>query len=265
MSKSAVLARLRAEIARVEGNEARLEATTRAEDLWRFGGPGLDARLSSGLSLAGIHELSPDIPAHWPSVVAMTLRLMLRLPPTRTQRPLLWVQNRARAQERGRMSATHLVAAGLALERLVLLDVDKDAEALWALEEALHTPTLAAVIACGLDISFTASRRLALACGQTLVPLLHLTERPAAQSAALTRWQVAPLPSAPEPLLIRMVGSPRWRLTLLRARMDMGCLWPVDFNVEWNNRALCLDMVDPVAARPVATQPAGFAAGAKAA
>jgi protein ImuA len=258
MGKAALLARLREEIGRAEGRAVRLSPESgagTADDLWRFGGAALDSRFPAGLGLAALHELSPDQPAHWASAAAIAVRLVQRLPLARAARPLLWVQGSRSMQERGHVSAAHLAATGLALERLVFLEVRKPADALWALEEGLQTPALAAVVAAGIEIGFTASRRLSLACAASGVPLLHLPEVPPGTTAAATRWTVSPRPSAPDLLVPQAVGPPRWRLSLTRARQDVGIAWPTSFEVEWDDATLCFDMVAPLASGPVAALP----------
>jgi protein ImuA len=251
MTKAALLAQLRAEVSALEGHPERLDSGHSSDSLWCFGSSVLDQNLSGGLSLAAVHELAPDEPAHWASAVAVAVRLLLRLPPTRDQRPLLWVQNRRTVAERGRLSAASLAAAGLALERLIFLEVSKPAEALWALEEGLQTPSLAAVVAAGVEIGFTASRRLSLACSASAVPLLHLPERASATTAAATRWQVSPRPSAPDLLVSQAVGRSRWHLRLVRARQEGAMRWPASYDVEWDDATLCFDLVAPLAPRSV--------------
>src|SRR4030081_1055408 len=89
------------------------------------------------------------------------------------------------------------------MERLLILRVAHPRDALWAFEEALKCPALAAVLAglpeAGDAADFTATRRLSLAAqagGGVALMLRHrLYPLP---SAAMTRWQVAAALSEPD-------------------------------------------------------------------
>jgi protein ImuA len=99
-----------------------------------------------------------------------------------------------------------LLAHGLDPARLVLVTAPRDDAILWAVEEGLRTPGLAAVVGEVARLPMVAGRRLQLAAERSGVILLLLRrwrnaavaaaerERP---SAAVTRWRVAALPSAP--------------------------------------------------------------------
>jgi protein ImuA len=260
MSKQAVLAQLRTAIATVEGRPARLEDLQPGQ-AWQFGSADLDARF--GLAVAAMHTVAPDCPAHWASAAAIALRLLQRLPAPHATRPLLWVQTTRSLQERGRLSAAALTNTGLTVDRLICLDVRTPAEALWALEEALQTPALAAVVAAGIDIGFTASRRLALAAAACAVPLLHLPEQHPANTAATTSWTVTPRTSAPDPLVAQAVGRPRWQLDLVRAKLSGAKIsganmmaWPARVEVEWDDATLCFNLVAGLGAGTLAAVPA---------
>ena len=129
-----------------------------------------------------------------------------------------------------------LAAHGLDPERLVLVQAPRDAEILWAMEEGLRVPGIAAVVGEIGALAAVASRRLQLAAERSGVTALLLRrwrnggeaaaerERP---SAALTRWRIAALPSrdiAREP----GIGRPRWRVELLRCRGGVPALWDVE-------------------------------------
>ena len=98
---------------------------------------------------------------------------------------------------------------GLAMDRLLILRVAHPRDALWAFEEALKCPALAAVLAElpeeGAAADLTATRRLLLA-AQTGGGLgLLLRHRPCPLgSGAMTRWQVA---AALEPSPTASAGS----------------------------------------------------------
>jgi hypothetical protein len=132
-----------------------------------------------------------------------------------------------------------LMAHGLDPARLVLAAAPRDEEILWAIEEGLRMPGLAAVIGEIGRLPMVAGRRLQLAAERSGVTALLLRrwrngeeamaerERP---SAALTRWRVASLPSRDidEPRLRQLIGQPRWRVELLRCRGGVPAQWVVE-------------------------------------
>ena len=119
-----------------------------------------------------------------------------------------------------------LAAHGLDPARIALVRTTRDDDILWALEEGLRAPGIAAVIGELGRLPMVAGRRLQLAAERSGgVALLLRRWRTGAQaeaerarpSAAVTRWRVAPLPSVPEPDEPG-IGQPRWRIELLRCR-----------------------------------------------
>lgn len=141
-----------------------------------------------------------------------------------------------------------LVAYGLDPRRLVLAATARDEDILWAIEEGLRTPSLAAVVGEVGRLPMVAGRRLQLAAERSGVTAFLLRrwrngEAAAAErdrpSAALTRWRITALPSIDtssrrNPLLqkgregIGWVGRPRWRVELLRCRGGVPGLWEVE-------------------------------------
>jgi protein ImuA len=131
--------------------------------------------------------------------------------------------------QRADLHAPGLALAGLDAKRLVLLRAPNEREILWAMEEGLRSRALAAVVGEVDRLSTPASRRLQLAAESAGVTgfVLHRSADHAAASAAVTRWRVAALPSAPvlgEP----GIGQPRWRVELLRCRGGMPAAWDME-------------------------------------
>ncbi len=102
-----------------------------------------------------------------------------------------------------------LAALGLDPARLVLVRARRDAEILWAMEEGLRAPGIAAVVGEIGALDPVASRRLQLAAehsGVTALVLRRWRSGAAAQrernrpNAAATRWRIAALPSQPPPI-----------------------------------------------------------------
>ena len=126
-----------------------------------------------------------------------------------------------------------IAAFGLDPRRLILVHGRNDTDILWAMEEGLATPGLAAVIGAPHKMPPIAGRRLQLAAeergsfGLLLRPLdpfaaAHAAAELAATSMALTRWHVTGAPSDPVRAdgQIIGVGRARWRLELQRCRLS---------------------------------------------
>jgi protein ImuA len=160
-----------------------------------------------------------------------------------------------------------LAALGLDPDRLVLLAARADADLLWAMEEGLRTPGLAAVVGEIGAFAAVASRRLQLAAERSGVTGLVLRRwREAAEAArerglanaATTRWRVAALPSAPTlpspaaggGLGRGWVGAARWRVELLRCRGGEPAAWEVEVADATGALSVAAAMADrPSAAR----------------
>ncbi len=117
---------------------------------------------------------------------------------------------------------------GLLPHQVIFLQLKKEKDILWALEEALKCGSLAAVVGEMQDISFTASRRFQLATEKSGVTCLVLRRNPKqTATTAVARWQVKPLPSQTSGF--PGVGYPRWMVSLLKVRNGR----PGSWDVEW--------------------------------
>lgn len=123
-----------------------------------------------------------------------------------------------------------LAAFNVDPDRMIFIDLQRERDVLWAMEEALKCEGLAAVIAEVREISFTQSRRLQLAVEGSKVTgfLLRNDPKKLGNTTCVARWQVAPLPSKPEEGLPG-VGFPRWQADLLRVRNGTPGTW----KLEW--------------------------------
>ena len=219
-----------------------------------FGLPVLDAHLpGGGLARGGLHELAGGgADAGFAAAGALFAAGIL----ARLDGPALWCLRLPDLYGPG------LAAAGLRPERLLVAEANSDAQVLAVLEEGLRHRALAAVVGEVARLGFTPSRRLQLAAEGSGVMALVLRRGPgltaaavAAQpSAALTRWRITPLPSAP--LSLPGVGRARWRLELLRCRGGEPASWIVEACDATGHLGLPADLAD----RPAAPAP-GRAAG----
>lgn len=123
-----------------------------------------------------------------------------------------------------------LIAFDVEPDRLIFVDVQREKDILWVMEEALKCKGLSAVIAEVRNISFAQSRRLQLAVENSKVTgfLLRNDLRRLSSTTCVARWQVSHLPSQPEDELPG-VGFPRWQVELLRVRNGN----PGSWNLEW--------------------------------
>jgi len=119
---------------------------------------------------------------------------------------------------------------GIAPENLVFIDLKKETEILWAMEEALKCEGFSAVVGETKELSFTASRRLQLAVEQSHVTgfILRRNPRKLEASACVSRWKIVSIPSEPADG-IPGVGYPRWRVELSKIRNGK----PGSWEVEW--------------------------------
>jgi hypothetical protein len=173
--------------------------------------------------------------------------------------PVLWCLRRPDLYGPG------LMAHGLDPARLVLASARRDDEILWAIEEGLRRPGLAAVVGEIGRLPMVASRRLQLVAERSGVTALLLRrwrngeeaarerERP---SAALTRWRITQLPSRPPPIpspasgggLGWGLGLPRWRIELLRCRGGVPAQWDVEVADATGHVCLSAELADRPAA-----------------
>jgi protein ImuA len=149
-----------------------------------------------------------------------------------------------------------LAARGLDPGRVVLVRASRDAEILWAMEEGLRAPGIAAVVGEVGSLPMVASRRLQLAAERSGITALLLrrwrdggqaARERALPNAAVTRWRIAALPSRPmrdEP----GVGHPQWQVELLRCRGgEPGC-WEMELPDATDHVSLAAALADRPAA-----------------
>lgn len=188
---------------------------SKAKAALSFGIGAIDSALpGGGLARGALHEIVGA--ANDGAAAGFTAALLARLA---ADGPVLWIARRPD------LSAAGLAALGLEPARLLLVHAARRNDALWAFEEALRNPALAAVAGEIDAVDLTQSRRLQLAAetGGTTALLL----RPAGEigmgeigtaSAARTRWQVAAEPA-------KGASELRWRVTLARAQGGKSAAW----------------------------------------
>ena len=120
---------------------------------------------------------------------------------------------------------------GLAPDKIIFIELNKDKEVLWVMEEALKCEGLAAVVCEISELNFTASRRLQLAVEQSKVTGFILRDHPRSENttACVTRWKITPL-SGTIADDMPGVGFPRWNVALLKVRNGKPGTWQVTYS-----------------------------------
>ena len=246
------LTALRAKVARLErGHAAAHEA---CGGTIPFGEPAIDGALpGGGLARGALHEAAGagSETEHAASAGRFLAGILARA--TQPGGWTIWI-----ARDPPYLPA--LVGCGIDAARLLFACAGSGGDVLQAMEDALHSGALAAVVGeLDANFSLTASRRLQLAAraSGTLALLLRRSRKfddPALSnaSAAATRWRVGSAPSAPPVASrpgLRGLGPARWRLELLRSRGGGTGSWLVEASDAQGRLRLAADVRDrPVAA-----------------
>lgn len=123
-----------------------------------------------------------------------------------------------------------LKSFGIAPDKIIFLNLKKEKEILWAMEEALKCKGLSAVIGEMQELSFTTSRRLQLAVEHSQVTgfIIRRNPRSLNTTACITRWKISSLPSE-LPDDMPGLGFPRWNVELLKVRNGRPGSWQIEF------------------------------------
>jgi len=119
---------------------------------------------------------------------------------------------------------------GIEPERIIFIDLWRQKEVLWAIEEALRCDALAAVIGELSELSFTESRRLQLAVEQSRVTGFIHRYNPRSENvtACVSRWKIKPIASDIGD--VPGMGFPRWNVQLQKIRNGTPGRW----QIEWS-------------------------------
>ena len=119
---------------------------------------------------------------------------------------------------------------GIDPECVIFVDLWKQKDVLWAIEEALKCNAVAAVIGELGELSFTESRRLQLAVEQsTVTGFIHrYNPRSENVTACVSRWKISPVASSISGGLPG-VGFSRWNVQLVKVRNGK----PGSWQIEW--------------------------------
>ncbi len=213
------------------------------ENVLSMGVAALDSALGGGIETRRVHEIVPSGIFHLGAAAGFALALVAR---TRLQGTIVWIQQDMAALEGGAPYGLGLDLFGLAPSRLLHVRVREAKDALWAMEESLRTPGIAAVIGemagPGKAADLTATRRLNLvAQSHDALPLLLRQQAMAGTSACATRWRVRAMPGRGDGF--GGIGHTAFALALEKNRHG-----PCgDWRVEWNHDERIFRAALPVA------------------
>jgi protein ImuA len=125
-----------------------------------------------------------------------------------------------------------LKSFGVQPDRCIFIDVQKERDVLWVMNEALKCGALTAVVGELQEINFTESRRLQLAVEESNVTgfVFRRNTRKINPTAFVSRWKVTSLASEPIDDLPG-IGFPKWNVELLRIRNGKPGVW----TIQWKN------------------------------
>ncbi|MEO0786426.1 MAG: hypothetical protein AAFY10_12070 [Pseudomonadota bacterium] len=213
-----------------------------------------------GLGRAGVHEVCAAAYGDGPAAAGFALAAGAQ---ANTSGAVAWVHMERDARGDGQLSARGLAALGARPGRMLHIMARKPMEALWAVEEAITSSSVACVVAQCSDLDFTASRRLTLASAARGTPvILLLPHTRSGASAADGRWRVSVQPSAPNRLHARGLGHPRWEAVLERSRTAPEAIGR-RYALEFDDETFSLHMAGGLAPRQAAPRaPTAATAGA---
>jgi protein ImuA len=123
-----------------------------------------------------------------------------------------------------------LKAFGIEPDQFIFVDLQKEKDVMWAMDEALKCDALSAVVAEMQDLTFTESRRLQLAVERSRVTgfVLRTNPKKISTTACVSRWKITPALTEPIDGLPG-IGHPQWKVELLRIRNGKPGIW----NMKW--------------------------------
>jgi protein ImuA len=174
-------------------------------------GPLESAFPNATFPLAALHEFIVAEPEHAAACGGFLAGILNNL--MKNKGVCLWI-SRSR-----KIFPAALKAFGLEPDQVIFIDLDREKEVLWVMEEALKCKELVAVVAEVKEISFSQSRRLQLALEKSKVTgfVLRTDAERISTTACVARWQISPIESKQLDGLPG-IGFPRWNIELLRVR-----------------------------------------------
>lgn len=217
-TKADIIAQLQRDILPFQGisiapGNAELDATL---------GQMRNAFPGASFPLGAIHEFISNAPEDGAATSGFVAGILSSL--MRNRGALIWIST-------GRtVFPPAFPAFGISPDRIIFIDLHREKEVLWTMEEALKCRGLSAVVGEMKELNFIASRRLQLAVEKSRVTGFILRHNPRSinTTSCLTRWQVTALQSEPVDGLPGL-GFPRWNVELLKVRNGTPGKWEIEF------------------------------------
>ncbi len=221
-SRANILSSLQADILRLQGFKSPGNTTARLK-------LGLmDAAFPQGVfPLGAVHEFLPAGEEDTAATSGFVASLLSGV--TGSNGIALWISTSRT------LFPPALKSFGISPDRFIFIDLKKEKDVWWAVEEGLKCSSVAAVVGEMPNLDFTSSRRLQLAVEQSYVTGFVI--RPYSQklttTACVSRWKIASLPGEVIDDLPG-VGYPQWRVELQKVRNGKPGTW----EVRWVNGQL---------------------------
>lgn len=217
IAKSDILKNLETDILRLQGFKSSSNPT-----LDRGLGPIKDAFPNGSFPLGAVHEFLSDRVEDSASTGGFVSGLLSSL--MGNTGTMLWISSSRT------LFPPALKSFGIEPDRFIFIDLQKEKDVIWAMDEALKCGALSAVVGEIREIDFTASRRLQLAVEQSQVTgfILRNHYRKMNTTACVSRWKITPLSSESVDNLPG-IGFPTWRVELLRMRNGKAGVW----DIQW--------------------------------
>lgn len=153
----------------------------------------------------------------------------------------VWISNHRKIFPPG------LAGYGVDPSRVIFIEVKKEADIAWVMEEALKCAPLSAVVSEMEELTFTASRRLQLAVEQSHVTgfVVRRNCRKVNTTACVSRWQISSLPGVDIDDLPGM-GYTRWRVDLLKIKNGLPGTW----DIRWVQGRFQVNPLTPAQSEP---------------
>lgn len=174
-----------------------------------------------------VHEFLSDVQENAVASNAFISALLGRL--AQENGTCLWIGNKRT------IFPPALKLFGLQPNKIVFIDLKKEKDVLWAVEEALKCASLSAVVGELSNLTFMESRRLQLAVEESHVTgFIHrYNPKNIENLACVSRWKIKTLPSI-QVKGLPGVNRPCWNVELLKVRNGT----PGSWQVEWSNTCL---------------------------
>ena len=126
-----------------------------------------------------------------------------------------------------------LKSFGVEPDKIIFVNVRREKDLLWVMEEALKCEGLAAVVGEIKEVGFTESRRLQLAVEKSKVTgfIIRNPPRNIHVNTCVSRWKISPLESGSDNNLPG-IGFPRWNVELLKIRNGKPGVWQMEWSYD---------------------------------